>query len=336
MRGFAESYRAFDRFQQRHRWLGFTLAVRQKYADDQGGYLAATITYYGFFALLPLLLVLTTSLGFLLKEHPHLEQSVLNSALSEFPVIGQELKSGSLHGSTLALALGLAAALWAGMGVFLAAQNAMNQLWGVPFKRRPDALRARGRALLLLIVLGGGALATTVLAGLATVGTQFGASWKIGLLTLSTALNIGLFWLAFRLLTARDVSWRQLRGGAIAAGALYELLQTLGGYYVGHTLKHASNLYGTFGLVIGLLSWIYLTAHITLLAAETNVVASKHLWPRSFSAIIEQPATQADKRALTQRGKTEERRQDETVSVDFSPPNKSHKTDADSAVDHDS
>ena len=107
MRGFAESYRAFDRFQQRHRWLGFTLAVRQKYADDQGGYLAATITYYGFFALLPLLLVLTTSLGFLLKEHPHLEQSVLNSALSEFPVIGQELKSGSLHGSTLALALGL-------------------------------------------------------------------------------------------------------------------------------------------------------------------------------------------------------------------------------------
>jgi hypothetical protein len=34
------------------------------------------------------------------------------------------------------------------------------------------------------------------------------------------------------------VSWRQLRGGAIAAGLLYELLQTFGGYYVGHTLKH--------------------------------------------------------------------------------------------------
>jgi hypothetical protein len=38
------------------------------------------------------------------------------------------------------------------------------------------------------------------------------------------------------------VSWRQLRGGAIAAGVLYELLQTLGGYYVGHTLKNASNV----------------------------------------------------------------------------------------------
>jgi hypothetical protein len=33
--------------------------------------------------------------------------------------------------------------------------------------------------------------------------------------------------------------------------------------------------------------------------------------------MIEQPAAQADKRALTQRGKVEERRQDETAHVDF-------------------
>jgi len=195
----------------------------------------------------------------------------------------------------------------------------MNHLWGVPYKRRPDHLQARGRALVLLLLLGGGALATTVLAALATIGARFGISWKIGSLALSTALNIGLFWVGFRLLTVREVSWRQLRGGAVAAGILYESLQTLGGYYVGHTLKHASNVYGTFGLVIGLLSWIYLSAHITLLAAEANVVATRRLWPRSFSLMIEQPATQADRRALTQRGKVEERRQDETVSVDFPP-----------------
>src|SRR5207253_10851798 len=152
---------------------------------------------------------------------------------------------------------------------------------------------------------------------LATVGSNFGISWKIGSIGLSTALNIGLFWVGFRVLTAREVSWRQLCGGAIAAGILYELLQTLGGYYVGHTLKNAGNVYGTFGLVIGLLSWIYLAAHITLLAAEANVVASRNLWPRSFSFMIEQTATPADKRALRQRGKVEERRQDETVHVDF-------------------
>jgi len=318
--GFGNRYSAFDRFQQRRRWLGFPLAVLQKYGDDQGGYLAATITYYGFFAIFPLLLVLTTVLGFVLQGHAHLERRIVNSALGQFPVIGPQLSRGSLHGSSLALGLGIAAALWAGMGVFLAAQNAMNQLWGVPFKRRPDPLHARGRALLLLALLGGGALATTILAAIATVGARFGLTWKIGSLALSTALNVGLFWLGFRLLTAREVSWRQLRGGAIGAGVLYELLQTLGGYYVGHTLKRADNVYGTFGLVIGLLSWIYLSAHITLLAAEANVVATRKLWPRSFSLMIEQPATRADKRALTQRGKIEERRQDETVSIDFPVP----------------
>ena len=317
MSGFGRRYSAFDRFQQRHRWLAFPLAVLQKYADDQGGYLAATITYYAFFAIFPLLLVLTTGLGFILRGHRHLYESIVDSALGQFPVIGPELSSGSLHGSALALGLGMAAALWAGMGVFLASQNAMNHLWGVPYKRRPDPIRARGRALVLLLMLGGGALATTILGGLATVGAGFGIAWKVGSIVLSTALNIGLFWAGFRVLTAREVSWRQLRGGAISAGILYELLQTLGGYYVGHVLKDAGNVYGTFALVIGLLSWIYLGSHITLLAAEGNVVATRRLWPRSFSFMIEQPATQADKRALTQRGKVEERRADQTVSIDF-------------------
>jgi len=48
--------------------------------------------------------------------------------------------------------------------------------------------------------------------------------------------------------------------------------------------------------ILAALSWIYLSAHITLLAAEGNVVATRRLWPRSFSLMIEQPATQADKR----------------------------------------
>ena len=317
MAGFSQSYRAFDRFQQRKRWLGFPLAVLKKYSDDQGSYLATTITYYGVFALFPLLLVLSTVLGFALRGHEHIQRSIETSALAQFPVIGDELKSGSLHGSTLALVVGLVAALWAGMGVFLAAGNAMNQLWGVPFRRRPSALLVRARSLVLLLVLGGGVGGTTILAGLGTVGTHYGLAWKIGSLVLSAALAVGLFWLGFRLLTAAEVSWRQLRGGAVTAGILYTALQAIGGYYVGHTLKHASNLYGTFGLVIGLLSWIYLSAHITLLAAEANVVATRKLWPRSFSMLVEQPATQADRRALRQRSKVEERRQDETIDVDF-------------------
>jgi YihY family inner membrane protein len=308
------AYDRFDRFQQRHAWLGFPWATLQKYSDDQGAYLAATIAYYAFFSIFPLLLVFTTILGFVLHGHPHLRDSIVHSALGQFPIIGNE-RLASLKGSPLALAIGLAAALWSGMGVILAAENAMNQLWGVPFNRRPDFLRARGRALLLLVLLGGGALAATVLGALGTAGASFGIGWKLGGIGASTVLDFVLFWVAFRLLAARTVSWRNLRNGAIAAAVAYEALQLLGGYYVGHVLHHASAVYGTFGVVIGLLSWIYLSAHILLLAAEGNVVATRHLWPRSFSVVFERPPTDADKRALTQRGKVEERRSDEEVDV---------------------
>ncbi len=308
-------YGRFDRFQQEHGWLGFLLAVRQKYADDQGSYLAATVAYYGFFSIFPLLLVFTTVLGFALRGHPHLQGQIVNSALGQFPVIGHELKARSLQGSTLALALGLAGALWAGIGAVIAAENAMNQLWGVPFKRRPDFVRARIRALLLLLVFGGGVLATTLLAGAGTVGARYGIGWKIASIGLAALLDFGLFWVAFRVLTARDVSFADLRGGAAAAAVGYEALQLLGGYYIGHVLKHSNNVYGTFALVIGLLSFIYLAVHITLLAAEGNVVAARRLWPRSFSVVFEQPATLADRAALIQRGKVEERRQDQEIDI---------------------
>lgn len=305
----------FDRFQQGHAALGFPLAVRQKYSEDQGGYLAATIAYYGFFSVFPLLLVFTTTLGFVLRGHAHLEHQIVHSALGQFPVIGRELKTGSLKGNRLALGLGLAGALWAGLGAVIAAENAMNQVWGVPFRCRPNFLHARVRALLLLLVLGGGALAATALAAAGTVGAHYGIGWKVASVAISALLDFGLFWLSFRVLTAQDLSWSSLRVGAAAAAVGYEALQLLGGYYVGHVLSHASNVYGTFALVIGLLSFIYLAIHVTLLAAEVNVVASRRLWPRSFSIGAQQPATAGDKDALTQRSKVEERRTDQQIEV---------------------
>ena len=311
--GFGAGYEAFDRFQQRHEWLGFLLAVRQKYSDDQGAYLAATITYYGFFSIFPLLLVATTVLGFVLQGNQGLEQSIVNSALGQFPLIGHDLRTHQLSGSGVALGIGLILSLWSGMGVFLAAENAMDQLWAIPHRSRPDPFRRRGRALLLLLTLGGGALCTTILSAVGTFGASYGIAWKIGSVAVSTLLDVGLFWVAFRLLTTKDISWGCLRGGAVAAGIAWQVLQAVGAYYVGHVLHHASSIYGTFASVIGLLSFIYLSAQLTLIAAEANVVRTRKLWPRSFSLVLEQPATDADKRTLTSRAKVEERRSDQRV-----------------------
>ena len=99
----------FDALQQRHRWLGFPIAVLYKYSDDQGGYLAALMTYYGFLSLFPLLLVGVTVLGFVLHGNPVLQQKILGSALSQFPIVGKQIQTNvhGFHGSGLALAIGI-------------------------------------------------------------------------------------------------------------------------------------------------------------------------------------------------------------------------------------
>ena len=77
-----------DHLQRRHTPAGFPIAVVYKYVDDQGSYLAALVTYYGFLSLFPLLLLLSSLLGFALQGDPHLQQQILRSTLSQFPVIG--------------------------------------------------------------------------------------------------------------------------------------------------------------------------------------------------------------------------------------------------------
>ena len=114
------------------------------------------------------------------------------------------------------------------------------------------------------------------------------------------------------MLTPPAVPTRPLVPGAVGAGAGWTLLQALGGYLVAHNLRHASQLYGFFGIVLGLLSFLALAATITLYAAEAGVVWNRHLWPRS---LLQPPLTDADERVLSAIAEQEERRPEQTVEI---------------------
>jgi membrane protein len=307
--------RAFDRLQRRHRGLGFPVAVVRKFGDDHAGNLAALIAYYGFFALFPLLLVLVTVLGYVLRGHPDLYDRVVRSALAQFPIIGEDIRVHALHGSVVALVVGLAAAIWAGLGIALAGQRAMDEVWDVPLRRRRDFLRSRLRGLLVLVALGSLNVAITTAVGLLASGQGHGVGLRIGGLALSVALDVLLFWAAFRLLTTSAVPTRLLVPGIVLAGLAWAVLQTLGGLYVDRVVRHANATYGLFAIVIGLLSWLYLGAQLVLLAAEANVVRARKLWPRGLL----EPVTPADLQALRASARVEERRPDEHVDVSFRP-----------------
>jgi YihY family inner membrane protein len=272
-------------------------------------------------SLFPLLLVFTSILGFVLQGHPGVERSVVHSSLQQIPLIGAEIgkQQSRLHGSGVALAVGVAGTVLGGLGVTLAAQNAFNSVYAVPHRRRPNFLLSRARGLVFLLVLGALQLVSTAASG-AVSGGLAGAWLTLGALAVSLLLNLVLFAVAFRLLTDSAVPTRELVPGITAASILWTALQSLGGLYVTHVLRGARETYGTFATVIGLLAWLYLGARVVVYSAELNSVLSRHLWPRGLL----DPPTRADQQTLTALAKAEERTPRETVEVAFDPPDTDH------------
>jgi membrane protein len=125
-----------------------------------------------------------------------------------------------------------------------------------------------------------GVLLTTALSALATAAAELGPALRVGAIALSVIVNVGLFVLAFRALTARNVSIRDVLPGAVMAAVAWQVLQSVGTAYVGYQLQGSSQVYGLFGIVLGLFAWIYLEVVIIVLAAELNVVLLERLRAR--------------------------------------------------------
>lgn len=285
-----------DRWQRRHASGGFPVAVLKKFGDDRATRLAALVAYYAFFSLFPLLLALTSILGFVLEGNPSLREDIIDTVVGRIPVIGTQLRDQvhPLTGSGVALVLGLAGALWAGLGVTVALGTAFAEIWDVPRLEQPSGLRARGRGLLILLILGVTLIATTAATAFATSGGLHPVATGAMAVVASLAVNALMFLTVFALLTPRARHIGELLPGVAVATVGSLVLQTAGGWYVNHTISGASAVYGTFALVIGLLSWFWLGAQVLLIAAEVNVVLNWRLWPRSLTGELEP----ADRRSL--------------------------------------
>jgi YihY family inner membrane protein len=309
--------RRTDKFQQRHGVFGFPYAVLQKFGNDQAGSKAALIAYYGLFALFPLLMLFTTILGYLLHNNDQLRRDLVDSALGSFPIIGPQLQSHvhGLSGSALAVVIGSLLLLYGAIGLGLATQSAMNNVWNIPYVRWPPLLMRYLRGLFVLVLLAVSTIGSTVLTGFATLASHNGVSTAL-LLIGSLALNFGLILVAFMVMTAVRYTWRDVVLGAALATVFWQTLQLVGSWYVGRELQHATETYGFFGVVIVLLAWIYLGAQFFLLAAEINVVKRYHLWPRS---ITQPPLTAADRAVFERLARMEVRRDEVEVQVDFTP-----------------
>jgi uncharacterized BrkB/YihY/UPF0761 family membrane protein len=188
--------------------------------------------------------------------------------------------------------------LYGAQGVGQAALKAMHTVWNIPYTAWPNFWMRRIRGFAILAVLGLGTLATTALAGF---GPQLfhGSFVLLWTMAVSLLVNFVIFTAEFELLTSEALGWGDVAVGAGLAMVFWVILQAVGGIYVRHVLAHASPTYGFFAIVIGLSSWMYVGAQLTLLAAEINVVRRYHLWPRS---ITQRPLTDGDRRTFARLG----------------------------------
>jgi membrane protein len=306
--------RRVDTFQQGRRALAFPFAVVKKFGDDRAGYLAALIAYYAFFSIFPLLIAFVSVFGFVLRHNQSLRHTIVTGTLAHFPVIGPEIQKHVLPASALTIVLTTLLSVWAGLGVISAMQNAMNDVWDVPLKDRPNFLFNRLRSLLMLTLFGVLTIASIFLSGLgSTSGSVAGALRVVGIAG-SLLLNWVQYMVGFRVLTRKELSWGDVFPGAVVGAVLWTALQTIGNYFITHQIAKASNTYGTFAIVIGLLTWFYMGAQLSLYSAEINVVRAKRLWPRS---LVQPPLTEGDKRTYAHAAQVEQRREEEAVEVEF-------------------
>jgi len=305
----------FDRWQQRRRATALPMAVVKKFGDDQSTNLASMVAFWAFFSIFPLLLVFTTVLAYVLPDQST-KQSVLTKVASFFPLL-DEHQIGTLSGSWWTLVVGLATALWSGLAVVKTLQTAFNAVWEVPMAERPKFLEQIRRAVLVLGTIGLGLVVSTVISSFVT-GTANGL--HIGLVArvlgylIAIVLDIVLLVAAFRMLTDRDITTRDVLPGAILSGVVFWLLQQLSSFIISRHLQSAQSTYGSFATVITMLWWFYLQGQITMLGAQLNVVLKRHLWPRS---LIGGPDTEADHRAYEQYAEERKYHPEEEVDTSF-------------------
>jgi YihY family inner membrane protein len=272
-----------DRTQRHHPWLGFPLAIFYKFFDDMGNYLAVLLAYYALIAIVPLLLLGSTLLGVVLIGHPKLQEDLLDSALGQVPVIGEQLQvPGSFSGGLGGVLIGVLGSLYGALGVAQALQYAGNTIWHIPRNSRPNPFLARGRSLLLVGTAGSGMLVAVV--GIAVLH-------GLVLDTLVSKLLIGLagvvvstlvLLVAFQLAQNKRVRWGRLVPGALLASIGLQALQNLSYVYVDHVISRASTTNAIFAAILGLLAYLYLAAVLVVFSMELNVVHAERLWPRAL------------------------------------------------------
>ncbi len=263
-------------------WLGYT--------QENGTQLAAAISYYVLFSILPMAILAVSVFGIIFTSDDA-RRSVVNYILDAVPLSQtdgrmavQDAVDNVKRVSGPIAAFGLIGTLWTASAVFASIRKALNTIWGVD-EHRPFA-QAKLIDIMQVGVLGVILLSSIVLTGVLRairtlsadhVGPLAGSNplWEVPPILLPAVLSFVTFLMLYRIVPAAHPRWRDVIPGAVLATLLFEALKNSFAFYVSN-FNNFDVIYGSLAGALLFLFYTFLSSNILLIGAELSHTFSKY------------------------------------------------------------
>jgi membrane protein len=257
----------------------------QRFAEERGSETAASLAYYAFFSIFPMLLVFIVVGSFFVDTAVVQAQllELLDGVLpgAEAVVIENINQVLKLRGTVTFIAL--VSLVWTSTSVFDILARNINRAFKTA--DTPDFLKSRllgflmflGLVFLLMLSFA----ISTIIELMPVIYIPFNHRalhetflWDISAYLFPRIINVLMFWAMYHWVPTIKVSLRASFIGGLVAGLIWDLLNSGFAWYLSSGLVQYNLVYGSVGTIVALLFWIYLTGTITLIGV--HLAASIH------------------------------------------------------------
>lgn len=278
-----------DRLRARFPWFDHIMRAYYRFDERNGGFFAAGLTYYTTFALFPMLMVGFAAAGILLTRQPRLrdmlDERILASVSHDLGEQLVQLINRAIESRGSVGVIGLATAAWAGLNWMSNLRAALTQMWwderimpqGFVRTKISDlfAMISTFVVIVLTLVLSALGKAAPMTALLRWLHVPDFSHVDLILRPVSTVMSILISWLLFTLVIARlpreSVSLRDSARAGVMAAIGFEMFKQGGSIYLHKVLASPAGV--TFGPVLGLMMFSYVTSYLVLFAAAWAATA---------------------------------------------------------------
>jgi membrane protein len=282
-----------DRLRSRYPWFDHVMRAQERYQDSKGDFYAAGITYFTIFALFPMLMVAFAIAGFVLASQPDLLADITDKIKSTVSGdLGQQLiqlMDSAIKSRTSVGIIGLATAAWAGLGWMANLREALSQMWGQYRQQSRGFIRTKFSDLVAIVGLFTAIALSIALGALSNSGLMKQVvEWlgleqlpgiSIALRLVSILVSLLISWLLFTWMIARlpreSVSLRSAARAGLMVAVAFEIFKLVASIYLRSVVTGPAG--ATFGPVLGLMVFAYITARLILFATAWAATSKENL-----------------------------------------------------------